>query len=127
MANQNAAVPPVVAAPPIQVVPPGVGLAPPVFPDIPFGGEPGSLSHWIISETIDATSADITNYINEVQRRYTAIPDPVADPDAHEDGIQGLVEDVLGSVEFAGFLQVSSLGRQQFRKIQCGFGSIPRS
>jgi hypothetical protein len=119
------------AAPPVAVLPAPGGLAPSVLPDAPFGDEPGSLSSWILVETTDETNAEVHDYINRVQQRYTDIPDPIAHPNEYEDGLQGLMEDVLGSVDFAGFLQVSTLGDgmasvqavSNFARYSAGLGS----
>jgi hypothetical protein len=127
MADQGAAVPPA-AAPPAAG-----GLAPPVLPDIPFGDEPGSLSGWILVETAESTNVEVLEYIATVQQRYEQIPDRIAQPQAHEEGVRALMlEDVLGSVEFAGFLQVSSLGGEtatiqvvsNFARYSAGLGAF---
>lgn len=88
---------------------------PPVLPDVPFHGTPGSLTGWIQIETANDSPMDVMSFITSVSGVYDAMHDPLAHPGHYARDLQNLEDQTLGAIDFTGYLSVSTVNGQPAR------------
>jgi hypothetical protein len=120
------------------VVPPaGGGPAPGVVPNVappplPFPGDPGTISGWLLDQSLSATSSSIVRDVESGFSRLTqGIPADQLDPD-YLGAMRELVDEVINSSDLCCYLTISETGAAASRvtlvhsigKYSAGFGAL---
>jgi hypothetical protein len=93
------------------LVPPGGAPAVATAPHLPFGGDPGTITGWLLDATATETSSDISRGLERgFNRLSTNIPD--AGDAGHEDAIRNIVDEVIGSDMLVTYLTAINIGQE---------------
>jgi hypothetical protein len=96
------------------LVPPGGAPAVATAPHLPFGGDPGTITGWLLDATSTATSSDISRGLERgFDRLVTNIPN-AGDP-GHEDAMRDIVDEVIGSDTLVTYLTATNIGHNAAR------------
>jgi hypothetical protein len=93
------------------LVPPGGAPAVATAPHLPFGGDPGTITGWLLDATSTETSSDISRGLElGFNRLNNNIPD-VGDA-GHSDAIRNIVDEVIGSDTLVTYLTAINIGQE---------------
>jgi hypothetical protein len=96
-------------APPIQVVPPGRAPAVATAPHLPFGGDPGTITGWLLDTTSTATLSEISRGLAQgFNRLVTNIP-AMGDP-GYNKAMRNMTNEVIGSNTLVTYMTATYIG-----------------
>jgi hypothetical protein len=111
------------------VVPPGGGPAVATVPHLPFGGDPGTITGWLLDVTAIAMSSDISRgLVQGFDRFVTNIP-AIRDP-GYDEAVPNMIDEVVGSDMLVKYLTATNIGHaaakittvHSIHKYSAGFG-----
>jgi hypothetical protein len=97
------------------LVPPGGAPAVATAPHLPFGGDPGTITGWLLDATSTETLSDISRGLEQGFNRLTNnIPD--AEAAGYASAIRNIVDEVIGSDTLVTYLTAINIGHE-FAKV----------
>jgi hypothetical protein len=123
------------AVPVIEVSGPAAGEPPvprPLAPPLPFPGDPGTITGWLIDQSLSVTSNSLVREIEASFARLSQdIPEDTADPN-YLGAMREMVDEVLNSDDLCCYLTASETGAAATRvvlvhsigKYSAGFGAL---
>jgi hypothetical protein len=92
---------------PVPVMLPPSGPPPPAAPRLPFGADPGTITGWLLENTVDATSHSISLEMEQCFNRLDSVP---ADGDpGHDNAMVQMVDEVRHSDTIVTYLTATNI------------------
>jgi hypothetical protein len=96
------------------LVPPGGAPAVATAPHLPFGGDPGTITGWLLDATSTETSSDISRGLERGFNRLSNNIPGINDA-GYEDAIRNIIDEVIGSDTLITYLTAINIGQESAR------------
>jgi hypothetical protein len=93
------------------LVPPGGAPAVATAPHLPFGGDPGTITGWLLGATATETSGGISRGLERGFNRLTTNIPNLGDA-GYDDAIRSMVDEVIGSDTLVTYLAAINIGQE---------------
>jgi hypothetical protein len=92
---------------PVPVLLPPGGLPPPAAPRLPFGADPGTITGWLLENTVDSTSHSISL---EMEQCFNRLDNVLVDGDpGHDEAMLQMVDEVRHSDTIVTYLVATNI------------------